>query len=315
VILQAGTRRDRAQRYLDSLLRQEAIGRMEILLLDYAAHSHGPLAGSEHPCVRRVKRDALEPFGQGRALAVGAAEGRVVAFIEDHCLAHAGWADSILAAHDRGWAGVGPEMHNANPGVGISDGVHLVNYARWLPPAEAGESDLIVGHNSSYLRSALLRYGVKLSTLLRCDVVLQWRLIRDGGTLGVSPDVKVSHMNETDIASLIKGAFLWNRMFAPTRAEAFGWSSARLLLWLLLTPLIPVVRSVRLLAWTSNRRRALLGAYLKNLPLLLVTHTAAAAGQIVGLAAGLGDAEVEFLRYEITQERLSGSDDRTIQPG
>jgi Glycosyl transferase family 2 len=303
VVLQVGPQRTRAANALRSLIEQEAIDRMEVLLLDYAADEFPPIVGSDHPNVRLLRRDSLEPFGRSRSEAVGMATGRVVAFVEDHCQAHPGWADAVLDAHDRGYHGVGPEVHNGNPGVGISDAVHLINYFRWLPPAVAGETSLIVGHNSSYLRETILAYGEELATLLRCDTVLQWRLAQDGYHLCVSPDVRISHFNETDLPSLFKGSFLWNRMFAPTRAHVFHWSAPKRLAWLILSPLIPFVRSIKLLIEILQRRRNLFWLTVAALPITFAAHSAAAAGQWIGLAAGLGDTEIAFLNYEITRNR------------
>ena len=314
VVLQISPLRERAERCLRSLIGQEAIERMEILLLDYAARDFPALAGSEHPSVRRLGKDSLEPFGQSRSGAVGLTTGRIVAFIEDHCLAHPGWAAAILAAHSQGWDGVGPEVHNGNPGAGISDAVHLINYSRWFPPAEAGETDMIVGHNSSYVRESLLAYGEELATLLRCDTILQWQLARDGGRLAVSPEVRISHMNETDIPSLLRGSFLWNRMFAPTRANVFHWSASKRSAWVLFAPLIPFVRSIKLVWEVLNHRREFLWRCVRALPIVLVAHTAAAGGRIVGLVAGLGEAEVSFLRYEISQDRPIASGNAAAPP-
>ena len=137
------------------------------------------------------------------------------------------------------------------------------------------------------------------------------RLARDDGRLAVSPEVKISHLNETDIPSLVRGAFLWNRMFAPTRAKVFHWSAPKRLAWILLAPLIPFVRSTKLVWGVLKHRPELLWRCVRALPIVLAAHSAGAVGQIVGLVAGLGDVEVSFLRYEISQDRLitSGNGD------
>ena len=140
------------------------------------------------------------------------------------------------------------------------------------------------------------------------------RLARDDGRLAVSPEVKISHLNETDIPSLVRGAFLWNRMFAPTRAEVFHWSAPKRLAWILLAPLIPFVRSIKLVWEVLNHRRELLWRCIRAIPIVLVAHAAGAGGQIVGLVAGLGDVEVSFLRYEISQDRPIASGNADAPP-
>lgn len=307
VILQIGSQRKRAEMCLRSLIDQDAIGRMEILLLDYAAHDYPPVAGSEHPSVRRLAKDSFEPFGESRAQAVGVARGRIVGFIEDHCTAHPGWASATLLAHAHPWVGVGPEMDNGNPGVGTSDAVYLINFSRWLPPVKLGETDMIPGYNSSYVRERLLAYGDELAVLLRCDTLLQRRLAQDGGRIALAPGVRISHMNETDVLSILKGTFLWNRMFAATRSLVSPWSTPKKLLWLSLSPLIPWVRSLRLVWGVATTKRELLWRTVLALPVALASHSSAAAGQILGVVAGIGDVDVSFLRYEIGQDRRVAS--------
>ena len=111
---------------------------MEVLLVDYCARRFPPITGSDHPAVRLIHKDQLEPFGRIRAEAVHLARGHIISFLEEHCVAFPRWAEAILRAHAQGWDGVGPEIHNGNPGVGVSDGIALMNYVRWLPPAHPG---------------------------------------------------------------------------------------------------------------------------------------------------------------------------------
>ena len=303
VVLQIGDRRARAERCLASLLGQELPCGMEILLFDYSAGSHAPIAGADHPMVITTVKDRLEPIGESRAEAVRAARGDIVAFIEEHCVALPSWAGSIVSAHACGWAGVGGEVHTGNPGVGISDLIALMNNSRWLPPAQPREADLMIGHNSSYSRQALLSYHYQLDLLLRCDVVLQWKMKRDGHGLFVDPQVKLSHFNETTIGDIMRGYFLWNRMFAPTRAQVFEWTTARRLLWILLMPLVPAVRTFKL--WLQIRRRYAnrLGTYFRGLPFIILAQSAGALGQAAGLLFGVGGAETDFLHYELTLDR------------
>lgn len=315
VVLQIGLQRQRAEMCLRSLIEQEAIERMEILLLDYAAQGFPPLAGSEHPSVVRLDKDSFEPFGESRAQAVRMARGRIVAFIEDHCRAHPGWATAILGAHAQPWVGVGPEVHNANPGVGTSDAVYLINFFRWLPPLEPGEAEMIVGYNSSYVRERLLAHGDDLPILLRCDTLLQRRLVQEGGRMAVAPGVRISHLNETDVSSILKGTFLWNRMFAATRTLVSPWSLPKKLLWLILAPLIPWARCARLLWGVAKANRELLGRTVRALPIALASHTSAAAGQVLGVLAGVGDVDVSFLRYEVGQDRrLASRNEDPLRP-
>ena len=303
MVLQVGGQRDRSARCLASLLRQENLECVEIILLDYGVDTHPPLEGSEHPVVRSFERPTYEPIGFSRALGVQMAGAPVVAFIEDHCIAHAGWAKEIVEAHRQGWKAIGAEVHIPNAGVGISDAIGVMNYARWLPPARTGVYDLLVGHNTAYDRAILIAFEERLAEMLRCDPVLQWRLQAAGHALFLENNIKIGHINETEIAPIMKGYFLWNRMFAPTRAKIFHWSWIRRGVWVSLSPLIPLVRIMKQFFFILGNRPSLLRQYFHSLPVQLLAHSAAAAGQTVGLLFGIGDAETSFLRYELNQSR------------
>jgi hypothetical protein len=132
--------------------------------------------------------------------------------------------------------------------------------------------------------------------------------------MAVCPEVKISHVNEADLASLFTGSFLWNRMFAPTRAEVFGWSVFKRIAWIFGTPLIPLVRTIKLVRGVLTLRPQSFWDCLRAIPIALAAHTAAALGQLVGLAAGMGDTEVSFLRYEISRDRQAASDGRSASP-
>ena len=303
VVLQVGGQRPRAVECLASLLGQDQIARMEIILLDYGLGGHKPLQGSDHPAVRVIGRTEYEPFGTSRALGVQHARAAVVAFIEDHCVALDGWARSIIAAHNQGWKVIGCEMHTGNPGIGISDAIALMNYARWLPPARSGVESLLPGHNVAYDRELLLSFRGRLPELLNCDPLLMWKIQEMGHDLYLEQGMKVAHTNETEVGVIARGYYNWNRLFAVNRAASFKWPALKKFAWVALFPLIPPVRIAKLLVFLLRRRPGLLGSFLRSLPVQVIAQYAAAVGQAVGFLSGPGEAAVKFLDYELNQVR------------
>jgi hypothetical protein len=128
VILVLGARRDRAAGALWSLLVQSVVERMEILLFDLAPGEPPPLPGSEHPAVRLSRLPPETLFSTAKAHGIRSAAAPVVAFVEEHCRVHPGWAAALLAAHEGPWAAVGAEVHNGNPEVAISRQIEVLNY-------------------------------------------------------------------------------------------------------------------------------------------------------------------------------------------
>jgi glycosyltransferase involved in cell wall biosynthesis len=303
VVLIVGRNRQRGEGALESVLSQDGIDKAEVLLVDTCPPDMTQIRGSDHPSVRLIRETKSVHMGVLRAIAVQKAKGRIVAFIEEHARALEGWLEGIITAFEEGWAGVGPEMHNASQGAGISESVGMVFYLDWRPPATAGESDLIPGHDSSYLREALLSLGEDMDEMLLCDTLMQWRLQEMGYQLGIDPQVKIAHMNEARLSTVIQGSFLWHRCFGRLRARYQHWNFRERLLRILATPLVPVFRSARMYRVLRNNRPKELPMFWRVLPLLFVHHSVAALGMLVGYLFGLGDAPLLLTRYELEIDR------------
>jgi GT2 family glycosyltransferase len=303
IILVVGERRDRAVRALRSVLAQDAIDRLEVLLMDLAPGAPPPIPGSGHPAVRTVELPPDTLFSAAKAQAVRMASAPVVAFVEEHVRVHPGWAEALAAAHRGPWAGVGSEIHNGNPEVALSRMVQVLNYLWWLPPAPRAEFDMLPGHNSSFKRDVLLAYGAELDELLRAEIVLHTRLRRDGHRLLVEPAARLSHINESTFASAARGRFLWNRIYGRMRARSFGWSRRRRLFYVAVTPLIPFYTLLQLTRFAVRHRRDLLLKLFASSPVLLAVQLASVSGHSMGLLFGMGDAEARFSWFEMNEYR------------
>lgn len=303
VVIIPGNRRERAARSLASVLDQEGADRAEVILLDAANDGSPPLPRSDEPNVKVFPRPQRGTYGGLRAEGTRLARAPIVAFLEEHAIALPGWLKGIEDSLASGeYAGASGEVHPLNPGEGISDAVALMNYARWLPPLEeTGPSTLVVGHNSSYRRDDLLAFGDELDEFLSCEVVLQWRLGDRGRPFLINPDIRVAHMNETTLASICKGYYLWHVSFGAGWSRADRWSAARRAAqvagapWWVTRRLVDVARGAR----RPEHRRTLL----RHLPAMVVAQSAAAAGLAVGCTRGERAHAYRFADYELDQDR------------
>jgi hypothetical protein len=304
VVLVVGSLRERAVGALGSILAQECVDELEIVLIDLDRERSAPLPGSGHRCVRTISMPETTVYSAARLHGVREAATPIVAFVEEHCRVDAGWAAALMRAHEGPYAAVGGEIHNGNPHVRLSRTIALMNYNLWMPPARRGEFDLLPGHNSTFKREALLAYGDELEMLLRAEVALFHRMHRDGHRLLLEPDAKFEHINETRLSSIAGGYFLWHRCYGPVRARAFGWSRGRRLFYVAATPLIPFYYLLRLtLVLLRTRPRLVLQAWLAA-PQILWAQYASALGQATGLLFGTSDAESRFTRYELNEPRI-----------
>lgn len=303
VIGDEGTRRG-LERTMHSLRAQCLIERMEVLVMDCSPPGTPPLRGSDHRSVRtiRLARETTT-LAQARAEGVRQARAPIVGFLDEHSFAMAGWAEALVEAHRGPWAGVGGEIYNSASARGLADPIYLMGHSTWMPPAPRGEAELLPSHDTCYKREILLEYGAELDELLMAEPVLMRRLRLDGHRLYVDPNVKSMHGYTVNPLTLV-AFYAWSRCFAASRAKAFGWSSGRRLLFAALSPLIPLVRALRLFRYLARARPTSLPTFLVGLPVILLAQAGAAVGEGLGMLFGLGDAERLFTQSHLRGLRL-----------
>ena len=303
VVIVPGNQRHRAARSLASVLDQDGIERAEVVLLDAANDGSPPLPRSDEAPVRLFPRPERGTYGELRSEGARLARAPIVAFIEEHALALPGWLAAIEESLASGeFCGASGEVHPLNPGSGISDAVGLMNYARWLPPlTERGPSTLVVGHNSAYRRDDLLAFGDDLERLLSCEVVLQWQLGARGRRFLINPEIRLAHLNETTLASICKGYYLWNVSFGAEWAHQERWSTSRRaaqavgIPWWVIRRTVDVARTARAPQHRHTLRR--------HLPVVIVSQFSAALGLAVGAVRGDRGEARRFSNYELDQDR------------
>lgn len=303
VILLIGDKRERAQRALDSVLQQDCIDRMEILLVDLTRRGAAALEHHDHPRVREIRPAPDSSYAEARALATTEARAPYVAFLEEHAEAMPGWAAGVLRGFEQGWTAVAYETHNMNPDCGISNATYLANYMPWLAPARRGPSDFVASQNAAYRRDVLMNYVDQLPQLYHNDQLLQWKLAADGYRFGIEPDARFSHCNETDLGGAARGLFLYNRFMAPMRAAIFNWNWLRRCIYAFGLPLIPLVRFTKQFVFLRRRHPDLVPDFLRSAPSILACNYSAAAGQTTGLLIGPGNSMKKFWDFELNADR------------
>lgn len=303
IVIVVGDRRKRSAEALTSVLNQAGIKRAEVLLVDYASEGTEPLAGSDHPLVRTIRKFPPETFGHLKAEGVRQAKSPIVAFLEDHIVVQPGWLESLLLTFEGPWAGVGAEVHNANPGVGTADTLALINYGRWEPPLAAGEADMLAGNNTAYRRQVLMEHESELDELLISDTVLQWVLQSGGHKLYVDPSVSLKHRNPTTLVNGIKAEFYYHWCFGAVRTVKFAWPWWKRLGQIALSPVVPWLRLRRLMILAKEKGPEQYSHLLRNLFPALIILSAAVIGQDVGYLVGLSTGAQKFTEFELNSPR------------
>lgn len=288
------------ERTMQSLLAQCKFPSMEVVIVDCSQPGSPPLKGSDHENVTTVKMPRnTTTMAEARAEGVRAAKAPIVAFLDEHSFALAGWAEALIEAHQGTWAGVGGEIYNMSSAIGASDPIYLMGHGRWLPPAKRGEVDLLPSHDTCYKRKILMEYDEDLALLLMAEPVLMWKLRQDGHKLFLEPRVKSAHGYTVNPLTLV-AFYTWNRCFAYARAEAFDWPAWKRVVHALATPIVPLARSFQLFRLLT-KSPARLWVFATGLPFILLAQYGAAVGEAMGFLFGKGKAEILF-----TQSHLRG---------
>jgi Predicted glycosyltransferases len=207
---------------------------------------------------RVVNGGPVKTSNMSRCAGVRAASAPFVALAEDHCFPEPDWAEALLKAHAEGYSVVGPVIANANPHTMISWANLVLEYGPWFEGAEKCEMDNLPGHNSSYDRSILLKYGDDLERMFEVDAVLQRDVASRGHRLVLEPDAKTRHLNFSLVRASIPMRFHCGRSFAGHRI--IGWSLSRRIGFAFGAPLIPIVRLCEFSA-CSDPRNATAGSF------------------------------------------------------
>ena len=139
-----------------------------------------------------------------------------VAFAEEHAYPEPEWAESLLGAHRKNRAAVGPVVLNANACSIAGWANFYLHFSHWVEPKEEGAIDQVPWHNSSYQRDLLLKYGSRLPSMLMVEGILYQDLWSKGYEVYLEPRAKTHHVNISLMSSFVEHAFLGGRLFAAS---------------------------------------------------------------------------------------------------
>lgn len=250
----------------------------------------------------------------GGAVAAGfqRAQAPVVAYAEEHSYPFPTWAEALLLAHQQPWGAVGVAIVNANPDSIISWANLFSDFGPSVDPAVRGVTSHLPWHHGSYKRELLSGYdSEQLQNFMETEGLLHQALQARGYQLYLEPAAKSNHVNVSTMLSLIRCEFVGGRLFGAARVRHNKWSMARRLLYILGSPLIPVLRLRRTL---QEVRRAgqwdeLLPQILPGIVTALVAHC---LGEISGYALGAGDAAWQRVPCELNRCEFLRESDRSL---
>jgi hypothetical protein len=259
------------------------------------------------PHLRIVQIDDAIDLARAELAAFHAATARYVVFAESCSYPRPGFVDAIVeAGRSDQWAVVGPAMANANPESATSWAAMWINYGPFFHTHDRGAVDLLPGHDSAYQRSALLSLGDDLDDLVQSLTAVQVELRARGYRLYLEPSACVEILNVSKPGWYLADQFGKGRQFATLRRRR--WPIAQRLLYAAGSPLIPVVRLNRILAFLRKRGRIHELWRGRRLALLAGGLITGAAGEFAGYLF-TGRTVPEFFERNLHRSRYVRADD------
>lgn len=289
------------RRTVRHLRAQTIVDQIELILIaetEQAIADHEAAELAEFARVAVVAVGPIANVDRVAAAGVHSATAPVVALVEDHAFPEPGWAAALVDAHRGEWAAVGSTMVNANPHSMLSWVNLLIAYGPWTEPATAGAVDTLPGHNISYKRAHLLAYGEALGEALTRNGELPNALRKRGHHFYLEPAARLAHANPSRLASTVELRFSAGRLYGATRARQERWPPWKRLCYVLIGPLIPVVRFQRLRSelFGAGKRAQLVPRIWPALAFGLLLD---GLGQMVGYALGPGQTPQTLAVFEM----------------
>ncbi|MFL6514961.1 MAG: glycosyltransferase [Chthoniobacterales bacterium] len=302
VVLIAGNYRDRVQRALRSILNQDTIDQVVVMVYDRAFEPARNLPEFEHPKVTYKAVERHTTLGQLQKSAVLTTETEFIAFLEEHVTVPPDWAREILRMHAKGYAGVTGIFVPGNAEYHWGRIGFFMTYGPYMFPTDDGESVNIPADNSSFIRSKLLRFERDLELLFNTDVLLTRRLAAEGEKLYRVGHLALAHSNERTLRAAWTALFYWNQMYVCNLVRTENWSFLYRALRFISMPLVPFVRTAKGFA-QAWRNSADMKQFLQDTPSLFLVHVGSAVGMAAGLVFGYQRSEWKFTDCETSAPR------------
>lgn len=278
-------------RCLKALEAQRNTPVMEILVPVYDDFDKVAALRTAHPAVRFISVEGDEEglvsgdpgllhltYDRRRATGLAAARGEWIAMTEDHAIPGETWCAGIAEAHRKSYAAIGGAIENASSRW-LTRAAYFCDFGRYANPLQEGPSHYASDINISYKRAAIEKTWPVWRRYYH-ETAVHAALEAAGETLWLTPRIVVRHdRGPLQFRPLLRERFAWARLFAGRRAE--GASLLKRAVWILFSPLLPVLLAARRTAEVVRRGRNR-GAFLTAFPSMLVLIAAQAAGEFTG---------------------------------
>ena len=243
----------------------------EVIFLPIHDLENYPIVGSS-----REHHDELRAHG------IAAAQGKIIALIEDYARPDPNWSESIITEHKKEFAAIGGAIENEIDRP-LNWGVYFCDFGKYQNPVSEGETTFASDANIAYKKSALMTvHSIWQDSYHETEI--NWALRSRGEKIALSPRMVISqHRPDLVFSGAMKERYIWGRSYAATRIKDIGTSKR--FLFLALTPFLPIILVIRM-SLNVFRKRRNLNKFLIALPLTILLEIFWSLGEFMGYLSG-----------------------------
>lgn len=274
---------------LRSLENQQTDEPFEVIVVDSSTDNTAGIVREDFPFVRLYLFSERKYPGEARNVGVSQAQADILAFTDADCIAAPNWIAEIIKAHrsshpiSTGQAVIGGALDNGNPESYIGWAYYFCKFSQWMPQSKARPMIECPTGCLSVKKWAFEQYGPFREKGYCSDTEFNMNLVKAGYRPFFIPTIKVSHINISRLSRFLAHQPRHGKAFAQLRVKAEDFSSARRLLYVVGSPLLPFLLWFRV-AKRVFTTKSYMKQFIASTPLIFLGLVAWSIGELLGYA-------------------------------
>jgi glycosyltransferase involved in cell wall biosynthesis len=278
VVIGSHNARSSVRECLSALESQRAGHDVEIIVIDNSTDGTADIIRREFPSLNLVKAPPSALIPELWGIGVRQSAGAIIATTTSHFVPRPDWIEQILLAHELPHAGIGGAIENDDSAGLVDWAVYFCRYSSYMLPFVEKSAPEIAADNASYKRSALERRQWAMQDGF-WEVMIHAEFKKQGLSLSMNPAIVMSHRRSFGFPDFVRQRFRHGQQFGAARAASM--SGRRRLVYIIMSPLIPLIFLSRIARQVLTKRRRV-GKFLLALPVLALFLLSWSAGELSG---------------------------------
>lgn len=251
-----------------ALISQDFESNFEILVIN-SSHDDTPTIIKTHfPSVRCVQLKTRAFAGTARNIGIQKAQGNILAFIDADCIPSSDWLSKIVSWHQKGYRAVGGSIVNASRENIFSKAEYPLEILEFSPDNPKREAKFVSAANCSFSREVFDEYGQFPDIRAGEDLIFCHKIFEEGEKIIFDPEIKVFHKNDINFNAYVKKQIMHGKHSFEIRqmAKLSGSFMNNPLFLPLLMPLLPIIRTIRIVYRAISLKNKLIYDILTTFP-------------------------------------------------